>query len=251
MKYFENWQEKYSKAIDYIKGNIPIEFNINSEEFQSFVKQYMFIDTGTAIDNQVIEFVKFIDYYENIGKNNKILSYYSADELNSKKVEEEFSGLLPIPTDARITSESKSSDDINNIIFGEASTNGYDASATVTYAKKWWYQTNNDDYPYYTDYYGLDTSTNAMNDLEHDPMSGRSQTTRRTYSDCTNFVSQCLKAGGMIEIKSGILLPHTKSTNWCYSDSKPSYTWGGALNFYNHWSQRAGVTLHISAASGH
>lgn len=71
MKYFENWQEKYSKAIDYIKGNIPIEFNINSEEFQSFVKQYMFIDTGTAIDNQVIEFVKFIDYYENIGKNNK------------------------------------------------------------------------------------------------------------------------------------------------------------------------------------
>lgn len=242
MKYFENWQEKYSKAIDYIKGNIPIEFNINSEEFQSFVKQYMFIDTGTAIDNQVIEFVKFIDYYENIGKNNKILSYYSADELNSKKVEEEFSGLLPIPTDARITSESKSSDDINNIIFGEASTNGYDASATVTYAKKWWYQTNNDDYPYYTDYYGLDTSTNAMNDLEHDPMSGRSQTTRRTYSDCTNFVSQCLKAGGMIEIKSGILLPHTKSTNWYYSDSKPSYTWGGALNFYNHWSQRAGVT---------
>lgn len=48
--------------------------------------------------------------------------------------------------------------------------------------KKWWYQTNNDDYPYYTDYYGLDSSTNAMNDLEHDPMSERSQTTR-TYSD--------------------------------------------------------------------
>jgi len=243
MNYFKNWEENFSKAIDYIKSNILVEFNIDSEEFQSYVKQFMFIDTGTEIDSQVIEFVKFMDYYENIEKNNKILNYYSADELNVKIADEEFLELLPIPANAQKTREPKPGDDISNVIVEAAASNGYNPSDAVKYAKDWWYKTNNDDYPYYTEYYGLDSSTNAMNDLEHSPMSGRYQSaTKRTYSDCTNFVSQCLKAGGMIEKKSGLLLPYTKSENWYYSDSKPSYTWGAALNFYNHWSERAGVT---------
>lgn len=200
MNYFKNWEENFSKAIDYIKSNILVEFNIDSEEFQSYVKQFMFIDTGTEIDSQVIEFVKFMDYYENIEKNNKILNYYSADELNVKIADEEFLELLPIPANAQKTRESKPGDDISNVIVEAAASNGYNPSDAVKYAKDWWYKTNNDDYPYYTEYYGLDSSTNAMNDLEHSPMSGRYQSaTKRTYSDCTNFVSQCLKAGGMIE----------------------------------------------------
>lgn len=37
------------------------------------------------------------------------------------------------------------------------------------------------------------------------------------------------------------LLPHQKTENWYYSDSKPSHTWGGAPNFFNHWKDRVGV----------
>ena len=48
-------------------------------------------------------------------------------------------------------------------------------------------------------------------------------------------------AGGVTQIKSGLILPHQKTENWYYNDNTPSHTWGGASNFYNHWSSRAGV----------
>ena len=60
-------------------------------------------------------------------------------------------------------------------------------------------------------------------------------------SDCTNFVSLRISAGGMKYRKTGILLPHRQSSNWYYEDKKPSHTWGGANNFYLHWKERAGI----------
>ena len=63
----------------------------------------------------------------------------------------------------------------------------------------------------------------------------------RTWADCANYVSQCLAAGGAQQIKKGLILPHTRTGNWYYSDSKPSHTWGGASNFFNHWSGRVGT----------
>lgn len=64
---------------------------------------------------------------------------------------------------------------------------------------------------------------------------------RRGWSDCTNFVSQCLSYGGFQYRKSGLILPHRQSKNWYYDNGKPSHTWGGANNFYQHWESRAGI----------
>lgn len=71
--------------------------------------------------------------------------------------------------------------------------------------------------------------------------SGGTGNNKRTWQDCANYVSQCLAAGGAEQIESGWLLPHQKTENWYYSDSKPSHTWGGAPNFFNHWKDRVGV----------
>lgn len=56
----------------------------------------------------------------------------------------------------------------------------------------------------------------------------------RTYTnDCTNFISQCLTAGGWTE--TGSTLNRTQSDVWFYnslSESLTSYTWAGANNHY-------------------
>ena len=55
----------------------------------------------------------------------------------------------------------------------------------------------------------------------------------RTYgNDCTNFISQCLKAGGWTD--AGGLLSRTANTSWFYGsfESTTSYTWAGAHNHY-------------------
>jgi hypothetical protein len=114
----------------------------------------------------------------------------------------------------------------------------------VEYANTWWKKTNNTVYPYYASQNGLDTSTNNYNDLDK----GRSgqTSTRRNWTDCTDFVSQCLAAGGVKQIKNGIIFPHRQTENWYYSNSKPSHTWGGADNFYKHWKNRIGVAKNSS-----
>lgn len=56
-------------------------------------------------------------------------------------------------------------------------------------------------------------------------------------NDCTNFVSQCLHAGGMIYL--GNILTRTENGTWRYDTLSnkyyASYTWGGADNFAWHW----------------
>ncbi len=56
----------------------------------------------------------------------------------------------------------------------------------------------------------------------------------RSYgNDCTNFISQCLKAGGWSE--TGTSLSRTSNTTWLYSslgEGFTSYTWAGAHNHY-------------------
>ena len=70
-------------------------------------------------------------------------------------------------------------------------------------------------------------------------------------NNCTNFVSQCLKAGGMAYVTGD----RTKDTSWFYETKATlyyaSYTWGGAANFARHWghndkgvgNQRAYMTV--------
>ena len=92
---------------------------------------------------------------------------------------------------------------------------------------------------YYANYYKQDLNSNDYNDLDENA-EGQSAI-RRGWSDCTNFVSQCLSYGGFQYRKSGLILPHRQSKNWYYDNGKPSHTWGGANNFYQHWESRAGI----------
>lgn len=71
--------------------------------------------------------------------------------------------------------------------------------------------------------------------------------------NCTNFVSQCLHAGGMIYL--GTSSTRTEDSTWRYDTLAwkyyASYTWGGADNFARHWGhddigtgmQRAYMTI--------
>jgi Putative amidase domain len=83
----------------------------------------------------------------------------------------------------------------------------YNRSTAVTYAKGWWNSTN--------------------------PMFGRMS------NDCTNFVSQCVFAGGWPMVGSHNVLDRAKDNQWWFGGSRfttASYTWGGAQNFYRFLS---------------
>jgi hypothetical protein len=49
-------------------------------------------------------------------------------------------------------------------------------------------------------------------------------------NDCTNFISQCLRAGGWIYV--GSEFSRTSNTTWYYGYLSQSYTWAGAHNHY-------------------
>lgn len=56
-------------------------------------------------------------------------------------------------------------------------------------------------------------------------------------NDCTNFISQCLKAGGWIYV--GSEFSRTSNTTWYYGYFSQSYTWAGA---HNHWAFHASMS---------
>lgn len=56
----------------------------------------------------------------------------------------------------------------------------------------------------------------------------------RYGNDCTNFVSQCMLAGGWKMVGDKNFFSRKKNTEWWYGESlltTASYTWGGAQNF--------------------
>lgn len=62
--------------------------------------------------------------------------------------------------------------------------------------------------------------------------------------DCTNFVSQCIYAGGLPYIDNG---SRTDMGSWYYQELLwqyyASYTWGGAYNFGLHWGTTGGIGI--------
>lgn len=89
----------------------------------------------------------------------------------------------------------------------------YNAKKAKEYAYKWWNKRNNKEYGYYSRVSGCEDC----------------------WYDCTNFVSQALQVGGIKEQRTG-------GTYWYYSNKKPSYAWGVANSFYNHFITRAKQT---------
>ena len=66
---------------------------------------------------------------------------------------------------------------------------------------------------------------------------------REYPNDCTNFVSQCLSAGGKDQVGSVINRPNDDV--WFYGsfEATTSYTWGGAQNLYRHLVLHTNSTL--------
>lgn len=214
-----------------------ISVSLDNADFVGFAKVYAAMnENGTAeFIDECKNFAIYLDYYENIDINQQILNAISSNARSSDWSDIE--ALMPSTSHATVAAGENVNEDEISATSTRATT--YNTTAVVNYASSWWNKTNNDDYPYYAEYNGVDTSSNDYNDL--DPgRSGQSNPARSWY-DCADFVSQCLVAGGVPQIKSGLVLPHQKTGNWYYDDDKPSHSWGGANNFYNHWKDRAGV----------
>lgn len=170
--------------------------------------------------------MKFIDLYENIEKNKEIKELLNKYENSNIELEEAeyLISISPIQG-MQSTSEEPSlvDGDVDESLDKQrAFANGYSQSNAVNYAYKW---TDNYKKLRNTSQYGYYSVNGA---------------------DCTNFVSQCLKAGGM-KNRTG---SYISSSSWYYNNTKPSHTWGGAHNFYNHWRNRAGVASSVSNLRG-
>ncbi|AZK46077.1 amidase domain-containing protein [Paenibacillus lentus] len=233
--------KKFSKAYKFIEDDLTdrgVAVDFDSGEFQDLVKTYFLIELDDKIlEKEIHDFAAFMDFYENKAINDKIVSTIS-NSVSSRSVATEdviadISALLPSSTSSTLEVEPSNGQQPEITPFF------YESNYAATYAKNWWNKTNNTLYPYYAEYYGQSTTNNNINDL---PSGSTGQSNpRRAWNDCTNFVSQALQNGGLATIKKGILNPAGDSDNWYYSDSKPSHTWGGAHNFYQHFSKRAGV----------
>jgi hypothetical protein len=242
-------EEKYKEQLKFFREEInklslDVEVDIDSSEFRALVFRYAF-ESPEGID--LVDFVKFIDRYENNDVNqelnDKVKQFENAVSITEiNRIKEELISLMPAnQTKSTQLPATDSFLETNNTI---NSLSGYSPSSAVSYAKQWWNKTNNTGYPYYAKEAGQSQTDNTM----WDPDGSLGGKTRRGWNDCTNFVSQCLYAGGASQIghESG---PYS-STSWYYEDfflSKPSYTWGGAQNFYNFWSWRVGVKSYASS----
>lgn len=241
--------------------NIHIMSDIDNRSYQLFVKQFGG-DVSNFNENEgnaIIEFVKFIDIYENYDQNKIIKQYQDQLEFGEQLTESQISNLMnimPTSTAQTVTTEEDipipveegpEQDPATDPTLHDPSivvprppeeimppeevspaSNGYYKYNARSYAYTWTTNDgtklrNNATYPYYSDYYDCTSC----------------------WNDCTNFVSQALKAGGMKYWEDGFF--GTDQWNWYYKNSKPSHSWGGAHNFYNHWKKRAGVASSSSA----
>lgn len=217
---------------DYIKTKgLSIVTNLDDPEYQQFI-----LSLGVAFDEfseedmkKIIPFVQFIDLYENHAQNNKLKGYKKklADNiLLSEQENAELDSLLPASPNDLSTSENEvASEDVLSI--ATVFSNGYDNIKARDYAYKWWDGRN----PLY-DYYAYKEGCSVS-----------SKSCWSEWNDCANFVSQALYAGGM-KMKYGS--SYTSDSSWSYG-VVPSYTWGGAHNFYKHWKSRAVVASTVSA----
>lgn len=205
------------------------------EDFDDIGYQNYVMSLGSAFDafseedmKKIVSLVKFMDLYENYSVNEKLAKYEKKIAQEVKLSDEETAevlSLLPIDlnepstADTRVATSSEESTRAMSIqtVFP----NGYNNIAARDYAWDWWDTRN----PVYSTYYAEKNVPACEPEDE-------------CWSDCANFVSQALYTGGM-KFKYGAT--YTSDTSWHFGGLVPSYTWGGATNFYRHWKTRAGV----------
>lgn len=238
--------QKYQKTINQLVAmaqnhGIELSANIDDLGLQAYAKDQCL----STNDPEIVSFAKFIDIYENYTYNDmmrnmvanlKARSFSSSNELLCDNTLLNLLSMMPVTVNGTIEGGAENT----STTAASTSLSGYSSTAAVNYASTWWNRTNNSDYGYYANYNNHPDPTN------NEMWSGGTGNNKRTWQDCANFVSQCLSAGGAAQIKNGLILPHQKTENWYYNNSKPSHTWGGASNFFNHWKDRVGVRTNAS-----
>jgi hypothetical protein len=236
---------KYRDAMNLVdhylkRKNISIPRDIDDREYQEFVKSLeAFLDEFADEEKAIVaEFAQFVDLYENIAQNQKLKEYQEKMEKNPNSLaEEELIDLYErMPdTDLDFTEDALSNVSIRETGLQMMATvygNGYNPTKARDYAYKWCDEKNRVRNPkyskYYADYYECAKKKKKLADC---------------WNDCTNFVSQTLAEGGMRQSRQNLPGPdYIYPSNWYYGDgtrsNRPSWTWGGARDFYHHWKLR-------------
>lgn len=236
---------EHKEAIELVNQHMKkhdslIETDFDNVDYQKYVISLAFaFDFNDEDMKKVVEFAKFMDWYENYGKNEKIKDYEKKLSQRAQLSTEEIidlDELLPIQDNAMTTVDdglisTTSSPEEETASTFAVSANGYDNIAARDYAYKWWNGRN----PVYSTYYAEKTGGCKLSE-------GKSCWDK--WNDCANFVSQSIYAGGM-KFKYGASF--TSDESWNFGSLIPSHTWGGAHNFYKHWKTRAGVASTVSA----
>ncbi|WP_301247587.1 amidase domain-containing protein [Paenibacillus vandeheii] len=221
------------------KHDSLIEVDFDNVDYQKYVISLAFaFDFNDEDNKKVVNFAKFMDWYENYGKNEKIKDYEKKLSQRAQLSTEEIidlDGLLPIQDNAPTTVDdglisTTSSPEEETASTFAVSANGYNNIAARDYAYNWWNGRNT----VYSTYYAEKVGGCNVSD---------GQTCWNKWNDCANFVSQALYAGGM-KFKYGASF--TSDESWNFGSLIPSHTWGGAHNFYKHWKTRAGVASTVS-----
>lgn len=246
-QYLEN--NYYSTIQKVIVYSNDYDISIDDKKFLDIVFTTELMET-----EQDKELRKYLDLYENKEKNEMINSLYLnyIDETDTLKKEQILYALEEImPIDTSKVNNILYTNHTNNFKFLSLNSgispmvlpftplepgvysNGYNRNVAREYAYTWAYTRNNTKYGYYA----------------------RRGNCSECWADCTNFVSQVLYEGGMIQYHKAFWpivgnIIQENSNNWYYYDNNnseaPSYTWGAAVNFYNHWSKRTVVTTYPS-----
>lgn len=228
-------EDHFKNEIEELANLFNINPDIDDVNFQTIAKSYV------LENDNFIQFSKFIDIYENYEYNKKMkdimaniesVEYKSYNQFAEDDKLDALISMMPIDTTKyKPTMENNT----RSNAYSTRSLSDYRGWKAREYAKNWAYKTNNTSYGYYANYFNHPTPNN------NDMWSGGKANNKRTWYDCANFVSQCLEAGGATYIKEGWWNPHKNNDNWYYSSSKPSYSWGGASNFQQHWINRVGT----------
>ncbi|RAL26251.1 amidase domain-containing protein [Thermoflavimicrobium daqui] len=196
------------------KQNIPLKVDGNDPKYREVVfMAALNLESYSLRERKIIvDYAKYIDAYENKQKNERIKKLERKSWLGqlTPKEKEELKGLLPVPMSSKIERPSNSSPK-GKIQTKAKAQNRYNRIAARDYAYKWWNKRNNEEYGYYSRVSG------GCYDC---------------WADCTNFVSQIIKVGGIKQISQG-------NNVWFYSDKKPSFSWGVANSFFRHFKERA------------
>ena len=206
--------------LEYMKNN-GIDFVVGSPEFTNYIFEQALGDTDPklkkdknyfAITAYFARYICALDEQQSLGISQ---TNFSTDSFKDKTVKQIRDKNLEEEAEATKRAETQQDNSITPLSYS-----GYDPSAAVSYAHTWVSNTTELRNPEYPDY----------------------------SSDCTNYVSQCLAAGGIEEtrpspVPSGIYA----TSNYWYCDKVGTSTWkvstpwlrvSSTNNFHDYWAPK-------------